>query len=86
MGLRANYKAGTFSWADLTTPDQDQAKRFYEGVFGWSYQDTPVQEGIFYSTASLEGQPVAALAPQPEQQREAGVPPLWELLRDGGER
>ena len=25
----------------------------------------------------LEGKPVAAIAAQPQQQREAGVPPLW---------
>lgn len=26
---------GTLCWADLSTPDPDRAKQFYEGLFGW---------------------------------------------------
>lgn len=26
---------GTLCWADLTTPDQERAKSFYSGLFGW---------------------------------------------------
>ena len=26
---------GSFCWADLITPDQERAKTFYEGLFGW---------------------------------------------------
>ena len=77
MGTRTQYTPGTFSWADLTTPDQAAAKEFYSGLFGWSFTDMPVEEGVAYSMASLDGATVAALAPQPEQQRQAGVPPMW---------
>jgi predicted enzyme related to lactoylglutathione lyase len=77
MGERTKYAAGTFSWADVTTTDQDAAKRFYSGLFGWEADDRPVGDGVYYSMMELEGRDVAAISPQPEQQREAGVPPMW---------
>lgn len=77
MGERTQYTPGTFSWADLATTDQDAAKTFYAALFGWEYEDNPIGEGAFYSTATLGGRAVAAIAPQPPQQRDAGAPPVW---------
>jgi predicted enzyme related to lactoylglutathione lyase len=37
----------------------------------------PVGESTSYSMAALGGTPVAAISPQPQQQRDNGVPPLW---------
>jgi hypothetical protein len=77
MGERTQYTPGTFSWADLTTPDQDAAKAFYSALFGWEITDMPVDENSVYSMAAIDGTPVAAISPQPRQQRENNVPPLW---------
>jgi predicted enzyme related to lactoylglutathione lyase len=77
MGTRTQHTPGTFSWTDLTTTDQDAAKAFYSALFGWSYEDSPIGDGIYYSMAMLGGSSVAAISPQPQQQREAGVPPAW---------
>jgi uncharacterized protein len=77
MGERTEYTPGTFCWADLTTTDQTAAKAFYSGLFGWEAQDMPVSEGTYYSMMRLDGKNVAAIAPQPPQQREAGVPSMW---------
>jgi predicted enzyme related to lactoylglutathione lyase len=77
MSERAKYDPGTFSWTDLTTTDQDAAKTFYGELFGWQYNDLPMGEGMAYSTATIDGKAVAAISPQPQQQRDAGVPPLW---------
>ncbi len=77
MGTRTNYTPGTFSWTDLTTTDQAAAKRFYEELFGWEAQDIDVGEGAVYSMMRLQGSEVAAISPQPQQQRDAGVPPTW---------
>lgn len=77
MGERTQYTPGTFSWADLTTTDQEAAKRFYSGLFGWEAEDMPAGEGVVYSMMNLDGKPVAAISPQPPQQRDAGVPPTW---------
>jgi uncharacterized protein len=77
MGERTKYTPGTFSWTDLTSPDQDAAKAFYIALFGWEITDIPVDENTSYSMAALGGKPVAAISPQPQQQRDNGVPPLW---------
>jgi uncharacterized protein len=77
MGTRTKYAPGTFSWTDLTTTDQDAAKSFYAALFDWTYEDNPVGDEMVYSMALLDGQYVAAISPQPQQQREAGVPPIW---------
>jgi uncharacterized protein len=77
MGERTNYTPGTFSWADLNTTDQAAAKTFYAELFGWSFQDVPAGEGVVYSMAHVDGKPVGAISLQPEQQREAGAPPMW---------
>lgn len=77
MGERTQYTPGTFCWADLTTTDQEAAKAFYGGLLGWEAEDMPVGEGVSYSMMRVNGSDVAAIAPQPAQQREAGAPPLW---------
>jgi uncharacterized protein len=77
MSERTKYSPGTFSWADLSTTDQDAAKQFYGQLFGWDAVDNPVGENAVYSMMEIAGKPVAGIGPQPEQQRDAGVPPLW---------
>ncbi len=77
MGERTQYTPGTFSWTDLTTTDQEAAKGFYSALFGWELTDTPAGEGVMYTMAAIDGHNVAAISPQPQQQRDAGVPPAW---------
>jgi predicted enzyme related to lactoylglutathione lyase len=77
MGERTQYTPGTFSWVDLGTTDQEGAKRFYGELFGWEYTDSPIGDDQVYSMASLGGRHVAAIAPQPPAQREAGAGPVW---------
>lgn len=77
MGERTEYAPGTFSWVDLTTTDQEGAKAFYSGLFGWQSDDRPVGDGVYYSMQQVDGRAVAAISPQPQQQRDAGVPPVW---------
>ncbi|MCW3057267.1 MAG: Glyoxalase/bleomycin resistance protein/dioxygenase [Solirubrobacterales bacterium] len=77
MGERTGYAPGTFCWTDLTTTDQPAAKQFYGALFGWEAEDLPVGDGVSYSMMRLRGKDVAAISPQPPQQREAGAPPAW---------
>jgi predicted enzyme related to lactoylglutathione lyase len=77
MGERTKYSTGTFSWCDLTTSDQAAAKTFYGQLFGWDFQDMPAGENMVYSMAHVDGKPVTAVSAQPQQQRDAGVPPMW---------
>jgi uncharacterized protein len=77
MGERTGHTPGTFCWTDLTTTDQESAKEFYGALLGWQANDQPVGDGVYYSMMQLGGKDVAAIAPQPQQQRDAGVPPVW---------
>jgi uncharacterized protein len=77
MGERTQYTPGTFSWTDCSTTDQDGAKAFYSGLFGWELEDNPVGDQMVYTMAKLDGRYVAAISPQPQQQRDAGAPPMW---------
>jgi predicted enzyme related to lactoylglutathione lyase len=77
MGERTTYTPGTFCWTDLATTDQEGAKAFYGALFGWEATDSPIGEGVVYSSMSMGGKDVAGIAPQPEQQRQAGIPPAW---------
>ena len=77
MGERSSYTPGTFCWTDLSTPDQAAARAFYSALFGWTNQDFPMGEDSVYSMQLIDGKNVAAISPQPDQQREAGLPAMW---------
>lgn len=77
MGRRSGYAPGVFSWIELATTEPVGAKRFYGEVFGWELQDNEVPGEGIYTMARLEGDDVAGIMQQPEQQRAAGVPPNW---------
>ena len=77
MPERTSYAQGTPNWVDLQTSDQDAAKAFYAGLFGWTYDDQPMPQGPVYSMALLGGHTVAAIAPQSPEMAAAGVPPMW---------
>jgi predicted enzyme related to lactoylglutathione lyase len=77
MGERTKYTPGTFSWCDLTTTDPEAAKSFYGELFGWTMEDMPAGENMVYTMAGVDGKHVAALSAQPPQQRDAGIPPMW---------
>jgi predicted enzyme related to lactoylglutathione lyase len=79
MPIRESYASGTPSFVDLATSDQPAAKSFYGEVFGWTYDDMPVDESTVYSMAKVAGKTVAAIAPQPPEQAAAGVPPHWQM-------
>jgi len=48
---------GKFVWFDLFTRDLPQARRFYEGLMGWSFHETPGGEGRVM-TIEREGVPI----------------------------
>jgi uncharacterized protein len=77
MAERSSYAPGTFCWAELSASDPEAAKRFYGSLLGWQYRDTPLGDGAVYSIAEVDGMAVAAIAPQPQQQAAAGLPPVW---------
>ena len=77
MPTRDSYAQGTPNWVDLQTTDQAAAKAFYTGVFGWSYDDQPMEGDAVYSIARIGGESVAAIAAQSPELAAAGAPPMW---------
>jgi predicted enzyme related to lactoylglutathione lyase len=70
----AEHHVGKVIWVDLVTPDLASAKRFYSGLFGWTFRDIHVGK-TDYAVASLDGRPVGGLfhqlVPPAEPQRPA---------------
>ena len=56
----AERHPGKVIFAQLVTPDLDAAKRFYGGLFGWTFKDVPVQ-GRRYVEAVVDGAQVAGM-------------------------
>lgn len=71
------YPNGFPGWVDLSTSDQAGATAFYCDLFGWTAQDRPTDMGTTYTMLSKDGQLVAGLGPQPQDQVAAGIPPAW---------
>lgn len=73
MAERTEYAPGTFSWADLSTSDQEAAKSFYGSLFAWEYEDVPIGDGAVYTMARIGGLDVAAIGPL----QDPSQPPHW---------
>jgi predicted enzyme related to lactoylglutathione lyase len=81
MAERDGYDPGTPSWVDLTTPDLDDALRFYGGLFGWEFEDAGEEAG-HYHQALVRGKRVAGVGPVPP-----GSPPAayWTTYFSGAD-
>lgn len=55
---------GAITWMDLSTPDLEGAKRFYQHVFGWEYYDIGADFG-HYHYALTRGQAAAGIGQSP---------------------
>ena len=71
------FPHGTFSWADNSSTDVDKAKEFYLNVMGWSKEELPMGEGLFYTMFKQDGHNVAAISPMQPQMQEQGMPSHW---------
>jgi predicted enzyme related to lactoylglutathione lyase len=76
MAERTSYASGTPSWVELQTSDAPAAKQFYGALFGWTYDDRPIDDTNVYSLAQVRGLDVAAITGLGEQAAQ-GVPPHW---------
>lgn len=65
---------GTPCWIELATLDEQAARAFYTGLFGWRYQSKPDPATGTYTIASRDGQQVAGLYRALPNQR-----PAWLL-------
>ncbi len=68
-----SYSAGTPSWVDLMTSDQDSAIDFYADLFGWQIMRSGPEMGN-YAMCMKNDQPVAGIGPLPD---DAPIPAAW---------
>lgn len=74
MGERTSHAPGTISWTDLETTDQEGAKAFYGGLFGWEYAPAgPVEETGGYGMFTLRDKLVSGIGPLQNEEQ----PPVW---------
>jgi uncharacterized protein len=71
MSKIESYKPGSFVWSELASSDPEAAKKFYGDMFGWTYMDAPMPNGV-YTIFKYDGNDAAALYQAP-----AGMPPHW---------
>jgi predicted enzyme related to lactoylglutathione lyase len=77
MQIVKNYPDGVFCWIDLMTTDVAGAKAFYGGLFGWEYDDQPIDGGGVYTMAQIEGKNVSGMGEMQPEMQEQGMPPVW---------
>ncbi|GGY94556.1 VOC family protein [Streptomyces poonensis] len=65
------YGEGVPCWVDAQLPDVEAGKRFYGGLFGWTFRE--VHGPAVW--AFLDGEPVAELAPKPDGR----MPTVWTV-------
>jgi predicted enzyme related to lactoylglutathione lyase len=76
MPVRSSYVQGTPNWIDLSATDQDAAKDFYGELFGWTFDDQPMPEGV-YSMALKDDGLVGAISVQPPDLAAQRAPAMW---------
>jgi uncharacterized protein len=67
------HSPGTISWFDVQSPDPDRAREFYAGLFGWTFERSPVDG---YTLCMLRGRLVAGLSAVPPG---APYPSAWSI-------
>jgi uncharacterized protein len=75
MTTKTEHQHGAFSWAELATTDADAAKKFYGGLFGWTFDDSPAGPDMIYTMCKLGGKSASALYKMGAEMK--GVPPHW---------
>jgi uncharacterized protein len=72
------HPAGAFTWIELASSDQDAAKTFYSGLFGYSIVDYPMGPSGVYTMFRIDDKEAgAAYTMSPKEQ--AAIPPHWNL-------
>ncbi len=77
LGHYPQYAPGTFCWVELGTSDGEAAKKFYTGLFGWDFTDTPIGPGMVYTMLKQDGKDVGALYQLMPEMKAQGIPPHW---------
>ncbi len=69
-------KHGSISWSELITSDIPAAKKFYGELFGWTFEDMPMEE-MTYSVFKANDDEAGGIMPFPPDA--PPMPPAWGL-------
>jgi uncharacterized protein len=75
MAKENKLKIGSIGWHDLTVPDADNIRDFYQQVAGWTPE--PIDMGGYsdYVMKPAEGDPAGGICNQ--RGGNADIPPVW---------
>jgi predicted enzyme related to lactoylglutathione lyase len=79
MAEFSSHQPGTFSWPELATTDQNGGVAFYRALFGWDLNEQSMGPEGTYSMFLLRDKEVGAAYTLRPEERQAGVPPHWNL-------
>ena len=79
MAEFTSHQPGTFSWPELATTDQPAGVAFYRALFGWDVNEQSMGPDGTYSMFLVRGKEVGAACSLRPDERQAGVPPHWNL-------
>ena len=79
MAEFTSHQPGTFSWPELATTDQNAGVAFYRTLFGWDLKEQSMGPDGTYSMFLMRDKEVAAACSLRPEERQAGVPPHWNL-------
>ncbi|MGI9658081.1 MAG: VOC family protein [Gaiellaceae bacterium] len=71
------FDSGVPCWVDLAAADVEAAKKFYSGLFGWTWTSGEMPQGGTYWGAQLDGAGVAGLMALPPEVAAKDVPSTW---------
>ena len=77
IGFRVKGVPGTFCVADLSTPDQERASRFYEQLFGWRAGREEEDSAHNYYHLFNRDEYIGGILPPAF--RDSGAPPHWQI-------
>ncbi len=78
---------GRIAWLDLTVPNADEARDFYQAVVGWTVRDVEKEDEdgryVDHVLCTPDGVPVAGIRHARGENR--GLPPVWMLCLPVGD-
>jgi predicted enzyme related to lactoylglutathione lyase len=76
-GFQVSGEPGSFSWAELMTPEVETSKSFYQDVLGVTTRDIHMDGELMYTLLQVGGRSAAGMMHLgPEM---AGMPPHWSV-------
>ena len=71
-----SYQPGEFCWVDLNSRNMEEAKSFYQHVFGWNCEDQETG-GPPYGMFQLGDQLVAGIGQMSQEMLAQNIPSIW---------